>query len=73
MLKPISGHVEIDETLIGGRQTREEREEKGTNNENRTIITTKRMVSNFLRSRKKNAPAQGQMDGEKSESSPAFV
>ena len=44
-----------------------------TNNKNRTIISSKRMVSNFLRSRKKNAPAQGQMDGEKSGSSPAFV
>ena len=48
-------------------------EGKGTNNKNRTITSSKRMVSNFLRSRKKNAPAQGQMDGEKSESSPAFV
>lgn len=48
-------------------------EEKGTNSENRTIIGSKRMVSNFLRDRKKNAPAQSQVDGEKSGSSPAFV
>jgi hypothetical protein len=47
-------------------------EEKGTNNKNRTIISSKRMVSNFLRSRKKNAPAQGQVDGKKSGSSPAL-
>jgi hypothetical protein len=48
-------------------------EERGMNNENRTILSGKRMVSNFLRNRKKNAPAQGQVDGEKSGSSPAFV
>jgi hypothetical protein len=48
-------------------------EEKGTNSENRTIIGSKRMVSNFLRNRKKNAPAQSQVDGEKSGSSPALV
>ena len=48
-------------------------EEKGANNENRTISSGKRMVSNFLRSRKKNTPVQGQVDGEKTGSSPAFV
>jgi hypothetical protein len=48
-------------------------EEKGTNNENRTITSSKRMVSNFLRSRKKNVAAQGPVDGEKTGSSPAFV
>ena len=47
-------------------------EEKGRN-ENRTISSSKRMVSNFLRSRKKNTPAQSQVDGEKSGSSPASV
>lgn len=48
-------------------------EEKGANNENRTISSGKRMVSNFLRSRKKNTPVQGQVDGEETGSSPAFV
>lgn len=32
---PLSGHVEIDETVIGGRQTWEEREKDGTN---KTIV-----------------------------------
>jgi hypothetical protein len=48
-------------------------EEKGANNGNRTTSSGKRMVSNFLRSRKKNTPVQGQVDEEKSGSSLAFV
>jgi len=57
----------------GGDRALPKIEGKGTNNKNRTIISSKRMVSNFLRSRKNDTSAQGQMDGEKSGSSPAFV
>jgi transposase-like protein len=33
--RPMSGHVEIDETVVGGKQTRREREAKG---DNKTIV-----------------------------------
>jgi hypothetical protein len=50
-------------------------EEDGMNKEVRKMISSKRMVSNFLRSRRKNAPLQNPADasGAPTGSSPAFV
>jgi hypothetical protein len=48
-------------------------EERSVNNEHRKMMSSKRMVSNFLRSRRKNIPAQNQAGAAESGSSPAFV
>ena len=48
-------------------------QERGANNENKKMTNSKRMVSNFLRSRRKNTPTQDQAAGTTTGSSPAFV
>ena len=48
-------------------------EEKSASSESRKMMSSKRMVSNFLRSRRKNSPAKDEADATASGSSPAFV
>jgi hypothetical protein len=48
-------------------------EERSAHNENRKMISSKRMVSNFLRSRRKNGSAQDRADSAMRGGSPAFV
>jgi hypothetical protein len=48
-------------------------EERSASNENRKMMSSKRMVSNFLRSRRRVLPAQNQADSAMSGSSLAFV
>ncbi len=44
--KPLSGHIEIDETIIGGRQDRQEAREKGSN---KTIVMGMKERDGILR------------------------
>ena len=48
-------------------------EEKAVRSESRKTTSSKRMVSNFLRSRRRNTPAKNEVEGATNVSSPAFV
>lgn len=48
-------------------------EERSAHDENRKLMSSKRMVSNFLRSRRRNVSAHDQADSAVCRGSPAFV